>query len=109
LPSSIRQAPRHQWQVHASRAIGRTMRFDASLYRYGWLGMPALATGLPATGVPARTRLDVQWSRRLSEAAEWAVGGQNLLGDRNWEYTIEAGPAPIGMRRAVYTKITWRL
>jgi len=106
--AGARQTPRHQWQVHSMHQLSRSMSFDVAAYQYGYSEVRSYPGQDRRFVLPARTRIDIRWSRRLGEVGEWSVGARNLLGNRSWEFPVEPASAPTGMRRSVYTGLTWR-
>jgi iron complex outermembrane receptor protein len=62
---------------------------------------------LPAEGVGAYSTVDVRLGWHLKKALDISLVGQNLLQPSHEEFGGDPGLL-VGIKRAVYAKITWR-
>jgi iron complex outermembrane receptor protein len=63
-------------------------------------------TGLPGQYVKAYSTADVRLGWHAGEGLDFSVVGQNLLQPYHYEFGGDPGPL-VGIKRAVYAKITW--
>ena len=91
--------PRHQFQIQSDLQLPHRLEFNTSIYYVG---------ALPYSGIPAYTRVDAQFSWRLSESLDFSIGGQNLLNAQHQEFgDVEAMRASL-IKRSAFGKLTWR-
>jgi iron complex outermembrane receptor protein len=93
-------APRHQWQVHSSVALGSRAEFDAAFFRVG---------SLQQQGVAAYSRVDAHLEVKLTAHLSAMVVGQNLSNPAHAEFgglslPVEATLIP----RSVRVQLTFR-
>lgn len=91
-------APKHQWQIHASRDFKRRWSLDGGYFRSS-----QMAHGL----IPAYGRLDVRIARRFGESAEIGLLGKNLLRAYHLEYPSDLVYRPEYLRRSVAVMLRW--
>jgi iron complex outermembrane receptor protein len=77
--------------------LDQTFRYSSAL--------PAQA-GLPGQVVKAYSTADVRLGWRAGEGLDFSVVGQNLLQPYHYEFGGDPGPL-VGIKRALYAKITW--
>jgi iron complex outermembrane receptor protein len=97
-------SPQNQWQASWQVDLPHRVQMDFWGARVGAL----MASSIGQNGVPAYTRLDVHLSRRILEAGEVQIGGQNLLDALHQEFLGEARTTQAEIRRAFYARFTWR-
>jgi iron complex outermembrane receptor protein len=78
--------------------LPKRLEFDQT-YRY--------SSALPAQLVGAYSTVDLRLGWHVKEKLEFSVVGQNLLRPSHQEFGGDSGPL-IGIKRAVYAKMTWR-
>jgi hypothetical protein len=83
--------------VQSSIKLPKKLEFDQA-YRY--------VSALPVQHVRAYSTIDSQLAWRFSRF-ELALVGQNLLQPNHTEFAGDPGPL-VGIKRAMYGKITWR-
>ena len=91
--------PQNTFQIRSLLNLSQTMEFDQSLY---------YTARLPGGTIPGHARLDLRLSKRIGEAAELSIVGQNLLRPRTVEYGDSNALVGTQAVRSVYGKITWR-
>lgn len=90
-------APRAQWQAHASYRPAGTFRLDASVYRVGELRQLA---------VPAYTRADLRAEKQIAQRLWASAGVQNLFDRSHAEFTgITLGSALVPRSR--HAQLRW--
>jgi iron complex outermembrane recepter protein len=93
-------SPRHQFQLHSSLSLSRTLDLDTALY---------YVSNLSSQRVPAYTRIDSRLGWHLRENLEVSAGVQNLLDNRHPEFNgIDIQVVPGQVRRGFYGKMVWR-
>ncbi len=96
-PITEGSSPHHQLAVQSSIELPKKLEFDQA-YRH--------VSALPVQHVRAYSTMDSQLAWRLSRF-ELALVGQNLLQPNHAEFAGDPGPL-VGIKRAVYGKLTWR-
>lgn len=90
-------APRAQWQGHASYRPSAAFRIDASVYRVG---------SLRQLGIPAYTRVDARAERQIAHGLSASVAAQNLFEAAHAEFSgITLAPALIP--RSWHAQLRW--
>ncbi|HWO39401.1 MAG TPA: TonB-dependent receptor, partial [Candidatus Acidoferrum sp.] len=97
LASYEGSSPRHVLGFQSLINLPKHFEFDQTL-RY--------SSGLPAQGVKGYSTADVRLGWRAGEGLDFSVVGQNLLQPYHHEFGGDPGPL-VGIKRAVYAKITW--
>jgi iron complex outermembrane receptor protein len=92
-------APRHQVQVRCALNLPHRLEFDTAVYYVG---------RLPGPGVPRYTRVDARLDWRPTQPLEIAVGLQNLLDPRHFEFGSGDLVQATQIGRNAYAKLTWR-
>ncbi len=93
------KSPQHQFNIRSYLNITPKLELDAALY---------FVDSLPGYDIGAYTRLDTYLRWLPKENLELAVGVQNILDKRHWEFSSREGIIPTEVEREVYGKITWR-
>jgi iron complex outermembrane receptor protein len=93
------QSPEHKFQVRSKLDLTQYLQFDASTFYVG---------ALPASAVPAYTRLDARLGWRPRSAFELSIGGQNLQGGQHLEFISEGPFAPARIGRSLYLNATFQ-
>ena len=97
-PAIVGSSPQHQASVQSAFDISRKLQLDLT-YRY--------VGALPGQQVLAYSTGDARIGYRLSRHLDFSVVGQNLF--RPWHYEYSGDPfGPVGIKRSVYAKLTWR-
>ena len=91
-------SPHHEVTVQSFLQLPKKFEFDLT-YRY--------VARLWQQNVPAYSTADARLAWQISKDFEWSVVGQNLLQPQHIEFTGDPG-GPVGIRRSVYGKITFR-
>jgi len=65
------------------------------------------SSALPAQAVRSYSTADLRLGWHVGEGLDFSVVGQNLLQPHHYEFGGDPGPL-VGIKRAVYGKITWR-
>jgi iron complex outermembrane receptor protein len=97
LASYEGSSPRHVLGFQSFINLPRHFEFDQT-FRY--------SSGLPAQGVKGYSTGDVRLGWHAWEGFDFSVVGQNLLQPYHYEFSGDPGPL-VGIKRAVYAKITW--
>ncbi len=90
-------APRAQWQAHATYGATDTLRLDASVYRVG---------ALRRLGVPAYTRADARIEKQIAQRLSASFAVQNLLDGSHAEFT-SITLAPSLVPRSWHAQLRW--
>lgn len=90
-------SPHHEFEIQSLINLPRKLQFDQTL-RY--------VSALPAQTVDAYTTGDLRFSWHPVSTWEFSVVGQNLLQPRHAEFGSDVDTI-VGIKRAVYGKITW--
>jgi iron complex outermembrane receptor protein len=94
-------APTYQLTVRPHVVVTRHLSLDATWYH---------VDDLPAQGVPAYDRLDARLGWTPTAGLELSAGVQNVLHDRELEFTSASGTsAATTVRTGAYGKVTWKL
>lgn len=92
--------PRHQFQLHSSFRLPRSVELDASLF---------FVSQLAYLHVPDYARFDARVAWQIAEALEVSAGAQNLFSDKHAEFGgNDAAVLASEVKRIVYGKVTWR-
>jgi iron complex outermembrane receptor protein len=97
LASYEGSSPRHVVGFQSLINLPKHFEFDQT-FRY--------SSGLSAQGVKGYSTADVRLGWRAGEGLDFSVVGQNLLQPYHHEFGGDPGPL-VGIKRAVYAKITW--
>lgn len=89
--------PEHQFLIQSTAGLGR-IELDAVL-RY--------VDRLPSPEVASYFGLDMKLGWNVTPRLELAIGGQNLLESRHFEF-IPSSPSPRQIERSIYGMVTWR-
>jgi len=90
--------PENQFQIRSLINLNRKTEFDQAVY---------YTARLPGGTIPGHARLDVRLARRIGEAVEVSVVGQNLLRPRTMEYGNAYSTIGTDALRSVYGRIVW--
>jgi iron complex outermembrane receptor protein len=97
--------PENQFSIRSSMTLPYGVEFDTGLR---WIDSRIINnSGVPAI-IPSYFEMDARLGWDLPGPAEISIVGQNLLHRRHPEYGLP-GPAQVGIGRAVYGKVTWRM
>ena len=91
--------PQNTFQIRSLMNLSPKMDFDQSLY---------YRARLPGASTPGHARLDLRLSRRIGEAVEISIVGQNLLRPSSFEYGDANALIGAQTVRSIYGKLTWR-
>jgi iron complex outermembrane receptor protein len=97
LASYEGSSPKHVLGFQSLINLPKHFEFDQTL-RY--------SSGLSAQGVKGYSTADVRLGWRAGEGLDFSVVGQNLLQPYHYEFGGDPGPL-VGIKRAVYAKMTW--
>jgi iron complex outermembrane receptor protein len=90
-------SPKHVLGFQSLINLPKHFEFDQT-FRY--------SSGLSAQGVKGYSTADVRLGWRAGEGLDFSVVGQNLLQPYHYEFGGDPGPL-VGIKRAVYARITW--
>jgi iron complex outermembrane receptor protein len=99
LPSYEGSSPKHVVGFQSMVNLPKHFEFDQT-FRY--------SSGLSAQGVKEYSTADARVGWRALEGLDFSIVGQNLLQPYHYEFGGDPGPL-VGIKRAVYAKITWRM
>jgi iron complex outermembrane receptor protein len=92
-------SPKHVVGFQSMVNLPKHFEFDQT-FRY--------SSGLAAQGVKGYSTADVRVGWRAWEGLDFSIVGQNLLQPYHYEFGGDPGPL-VGIKRAAYAKITWRM
>jgi iron complex outermembrane receptor protein len=98
VASDIGSSPKHMIEIQSEFNLPKRFEFDQT-YRY--------SSALPAQLVRAYQAMDARVGWNSPWHLEFSVVGRNLFQPQHFEFGGDPGGL-IGIRRAVYGKITWR-
>ena len=98
LSSYEGSSPRHVASFQSVFNLPKRFELDQT-YQY--------SSKLPAQTVRAYSTADLRLGWHVGEGLDFSVVGQNLLQPSHAEFTGDPGPL-VGIKRAVYAKVTWR-
>jgi iron complex outermembrane receptor protein len=91
-------SPEQQYMVRSFINLPHRMEWDQTI---------GYVSRLTSGDIPSYMRLDTRFGRRLGEAGELSVGGQNLLQPRHGEFPDFQSYDHLSMQRSVTARITW--
>jgi iron complex outermembrane receptor protein len=98
LSSYLGSSPSHHASFQSLFNLPKHFEFDQT-FRY--------SDALPAQGVGAYSTADARLGWHVGEGLDFSVVGENLLRPSHAEFGGDPGPL-VGIKRAVYGKITWK-